>query len=252
MRPLLVKEIRGLHDEVIQRFEPEPLGRVFEPSTVAQVTEMLAGVTETGGTGTLAAVPGFHVAGKTGTAQKQDPITGGYSRDKRIASFIGFLPAEQPRIVVLVVVDEPTTSPYGGVVAAPAFARISAAALAYLGVFTKSAPTMAPAVAVAPEQAREDEQEELSSAAQASKASSEASASLMPDVRGLSLREALRRLAGQGAEVSVQGSGRVRSQKPPPGTSSTTGPVRVSLLLEQDTPGTNLKAPPVVQPSGDH
>jgi cell division protein FtsI (penicillin-binding protein 3) len=256
MKPLLVKEIRGLHDEVIQRFDPEPQGRVFAPATVAQVTDMLTGVSETGGTGTLAAVPGFRVAGKTGTAQKQDPITGGYSRDKRIASFIGFVPAEQPRITVLVTVDEPTTSPYGGVVAAPAFARISGAALAYLGVFSNRAPTMASVAAVAPEQADEDEQEELSGATRAatttvSASSPEAPASLIPDVRGMSLREALRRLAGAGVEVSVQGSGRVRSQKHVPGTGSTTGPTRVSLLLEHDAPGTNLKPPPLVQPSGD-
>ncbi len=253
MRPLLVKEIRGQHDDIIQRFEPEPLGRVFTPSTVAQLTEMLTGVTQTGGTGTLAAVPGFSVAGKTGTAQKQDPIAGGYSRDKRIASFIGFLPAEQPRITVLVTVDEPTTSPYGGVVAAPAFARISAATLAYLGVFAKDASSPAPVVAAAPEQAREDEQEELSGAYRPAKtsvsaASSEAPALPIPDVRGLSLREALRRLAGPGVEVSVQGSGRVRSQKPLPGVSSTTVTTRVSLLLEQDATGMNVKSPPVIRP----
>ena len=256
MKPLLIKEIRGLHDEVIQRFDPEPQGRVFDPTTVAQVTEMLTGVTETGGTGTLAAVPGFQVAGKTGTAQKHDPITGGYSRDKRIASFIGFVPAEQPRITVLVTVDEPTTSPYGGVVAAPAFARISAAALSYLGVFSNSAPTMAPVVAAVPEEAHEDEQEELSGANRSAEAfgsgsSPEASASLTPDVRGMSLREALRRLGGAGVVSSVQGSGRVRSQKPLPGASSTAGPTRTALLLEQDAPGANPKPPTLVQPSGD-
>jgi cell division protein FtsI (penicillin-binding protein 3) len=160
---------------------------------------------------------------------------------------------------VLVTVDEPTTSPYGGVVAAPAFARISAATLSYLGVFGDSAPTKAPVVAAAPEEAHEDEQEELSGANRAAEASVSgsspeapvSSASPIPDVRGMSLREALRRLGGAGAVVSVRGSGRVRTQKPLPGASSTAGPVRVSLLLEQDNPSADAKPPTLIQSSGD-
>ena len=97
---------------------------------------MMEMVTNEGGTGTLAAVPGYRVAGKTGTAQKVDPVTGGYSADKRVASFVGFAPADNPRLVVMVVIDEPQTHVYGGLVAAPVFSRLTGQALRYLGVAT--------------------------------------------------------------------------------------------------------------------
>src|SRR5262249_58931627 len=92
----------------------------------------LEGVVEKEGTAPRAKMAEYRVAGKTGTAQKVDPVAGGYS-DKRIASFAGIVPAEDPRAVILVVIDEPKTDVYGGLVAAPAFKEIAAAAMAYLG-----------------------------------------------------------------------------------------------------------------------
>jgi len=85
------------------------------------------------GTGTLAAVPGYKVAGKTGTAQKPDQY-GGYASGRYVASFIGMVPASSPRLVILVSVDEPQGVIWGGSVAAPAFARIAAYDLQYLEV----------------------------------------------------------------------------------------------------------------------
>jgi cell division protein FtsI (penicillin-binding protein 3) len=85
------------------------------------------------GTGIYAAIPGYQVAGKTGTAQKPDPH-GGYSSDKYVASFVGMVPASRPRLVVLVAVDEPRGAIWGGVVAAPAFAEIGRFDLQYLEV----------------------------------------------------------------------------------------------------------------------
>ena len=85
------------------------------------------------GTGTLAAVPGYKVAGKTGTAQKPDGH-GGYTGGKYVASFVGMVPASRPRLVVLVMVDEPQGAIFGGVVAAPAFAQIAQYDLQYLEV----------------------------------------------------------------------------------------------------------------------
>ena len=87
-----------------------------------------------GGTGQKAALRGYRVAGKTGTAQKVDPETRGYSSDKHVAIFAGFVPAKDPAIVVLVVVDEPKKHYYGGVVAAPAFRRIARETLQYLKI----------------------------------------------------------------------------------------------------------------------
>jgi cell division protein FtsI/penicillin-binding protein 2 len=84
------------------------------------------------GTGTSAAVPGYQVAGKTGTAQKPTPT--GYSDTKYVASFVGFVPASRPRLVILVSVDEPTVAIWGGTVAAPAFQKIAKFDLQYLEV----------------------------------------------------------------------------------------------------------------------
>ena len=99
----------------------------------AQLVSMLKGVTAEGGTGYLAAIPGYQVAGKTGTAQKPD-AHGGYSGAKYVASFVGMVPASKPRLVVLVAVDEPRGAIWGGVVAAPAFQQIAQFDLQYLEV----------------------------------------------------------------------------------------------------------------------
>ena len=107
--------------------------RVMTPQLADTLSTLLRGVVDEGGTGTEAAIPGYLVAGKTGTAQKPDP-TGGYSSSRYVASFVGFVPATDPRLVVLVTVDEPHSSIWGGVVAAPAFQQIAKFALQYLEV----------------------------------------------------------------------------------------------------------------------
>ncbi len=95
---------------------------------------MLKGVLSAGGTAAEAAIPGYDLAGKTGTANKVDADTGEYSRSRYIASFMGFAPVRSPKLLVSVVVDEPQGSIYGGQVAAPAFQKIAAWALPYFGV----------------------------------------------------------------------------------------------------------------------
>jgi cell division protein FtsI/penicillin-binding protein 2 len=110
-------------------------GRRVLPAGVAnQVAKMLQGVLGPGGTASEATIPGYTLAGKTGTAQKPDPINGGYSKYKYVASFIGFAPARNPRLLVAVMVDEPQGAIYGGVVAAPAFQKILSFALPYLKI----------------------------------------------------------------------------------------------------------------------
>jgi cell division protein FtsI/penicillin-binding protein 2 len=96
---------------------------------------MLEGVLAPGGTASEVSIPGYQLAGKTGTASKIDPATGEYSKTAYIASFIGFAPASDPKLLCAVVVDEPQTgSIYGGTVAAPAFGQIMSFALPYMGI----------------------------------------------------------------------------------------------------------------------
>jgi cell division protein FtsI (penicillin-binding protein 3) len=114
---------------------PEPRGRrVIDPHVAAQVRQMLEGVLAPGGTASEVSVPGYQLAGKTGTAQVAE--NGGYSKTKFVASFMGFAPALHPRLLVAVIVDQPQGDIYGGSVAAPAFGQIASFALPYLGVPT--------------------------------------------------------------------------------------------------------------------
>ena len=113
--------------------DPSPARRVVSEKTATDVSRMLEGVLGSGGTAQEAQVPGYKLAGKTGTAEKPDEF-GGYSKTKFVASFIGYAPARNPRLLVAVMVDEPQGEIYGGVVAAPAFEKIVSFALPYLGI----------------------------------------------------------------------------------------------------------------------
>jgi cell division protein FtsI/penicillin-binding protein 2 len=114
---------------------PTPKGRrVISERTSAAVRRMLIGVLGPGGTASGAAIPGYDLAGKTGTAQKVDATTGEYSESRYVASFVGFAPAAKPRLLVSVMVDEPQGDIYGGAVAAPAFKEITSFALNYLRI----------------------------------------------------------------------------------------------------------------------
>lgn len=109
--------------------------RVLSPATAATVRQMLTGVFQAGGTASEVTVPGYELAGKTGTANKVDPATGTYSKTRYVASFVGMAPAKNPGVVIAVVVDEPQSeSIYGGEVAAPAFGKIASAVLPRLGI----------------------------------------------------------------------------------------------------------------------
>jgi cell division protein FtsI (penicillin-binding protein 3) len=134
MKPYLVQKITDIQGRTIRSFLPTPVRQVISPENARHLTRMMTRTLEEGGTGVRAAVQGYKVAGKTGTAQKADPTRGGYSRDKYLASFVGFVPAENPEVVVLVMIDEPCKKHYGGVVAAPVFSHIIRETLRYLKV----------------------------------------------------------------------------------------------------------------------
>jgi cell division protein FtsI (penicillin-binding protein 3) len=126
--PRIVKAVGDTETEV-----PEGK-RILSEETAAQMRTMLEGVLGPGGTASGAAIPGYVLAGKTGTAEKPDPVYGGYSETKFVASFVGFAPAQDPRLLTLVMVDEPVGDIYGGSVAAPAWREIMSFALNYLRI----------------------------------------------------------------------------------------------------------------------
>ncbi len=132
MRPAIVRRIVDAKGLTIQEFVPEVMAKPIREDTARLMQKLLARVTEEGGTGTKARVDGYTVAGKTGTAQK--PVNGHYSDSANIASFMGFLPAENPELAIMIVIDEPQPLHTGGQVAAPIFQEIASQAVRYLDV----------------------------------------------------------------------------------------------------------------------
>lgn len=134
VRPFIVSEIVSPTGEVIKSFSPKVEGRVISQDTAEMVKEILKTVVEEGGTARRAYIKGNLVAGKTGTAQMIDPETRRYSKDKYASSFVGFVPADNPRIALIVIIYEPKGATYGGVVAAPVFKKIIEHSLTYLDI----------------------------------------------------------------------------------------------------------------------
>lgn len=132
MQPYIVKEIRDEYGQLIKAVSPTMIHKVISLDTAARMKRILTGAVEEG-TGKLAKLEDFSIAGKTGTAQKLEP-NGTYSHRKFIASFIGFAPAEDPMIAIAVIVDEPRPSYFGGVVAAPVFKNVAMDVVRYLRV----------------------------------------------------------------------------------------------------------------------
>ena len=134
MTPRIVKSVTTEDGKTISELKPTELRQVISEQTAAQIGRALRGVVSDRGTAAAAAVPGFTIAGKTGTAERVDP-KGGYERDRFVVSFIGYLPADHPEFVGLVVLDDAQTTPelnYGGLVAGPIFSRIAEKAARYL------------------------------------------------------------------------------------------------------------------------
>jgi len=144
MKPLLIKRVVASDGTVLREDKPEKLGNPITPSAARRMQKLLARVTEEGGTGTKAAVEGYRVGGKTGTAQKIKPAAegGGYYSKNFTSSFVGFLPVENPEIGIIVVADDPGTytesgrkiNYYGGTVCGPAFKEIAGFAVRYLRI----------------------------------------------------------------------------------------------------------------------
>ncbi len=136
MRPYAVQAITDHYGRLIRSFGPKRIRRAISEKTAGTLTRIMQTVITDGGTGVNAALDGYSVCGKTGTAQKIDE-NGRYSNEKYVASFVGFAPVENPKIAVLVVVDEPQKEHYGSSVAAPAFKTIAQKTLDYMNIAPK-------------------------------------------------------------------------------------------------------------------
>jgi len=133
MKPFIVQSITNENGRILKRTAPEIIGRATSPEVASTVKRIMQTVVTEGGTGTSAFLDGYTVCGKTGTAQKTDE-SGTYARGKYISSFLGFAPADNPRLVILVVIDEPVGAHYGGTVAGPAFQNIAHETLQHLNI----------------------------------------------------------------------------------------------------------------------
>ncbi len=214
MKPYMVEKITNEKDEVSQFFQPEVVRRVISEETAKKVTALLKTTTEKGGTGEEAVPAGFEVAGKTGTAQKVEPVRGGYSDDRFSSGFMGFGPADDPRLVLLIVIDEPRTESHGGVVAAPVFKAIMEKVLPYLNVMPKGTLV----VKKGSDSARHPETSGTETLIDEVRVGKGVERVMMPDLSGLSMRNALSRIEGKGLIIKVSGNGKVVEQTPKAGT----------------------------------
>jgi cell division protein FtsI (penicillin-binding protein 3) len=215
MKPYIVKRVEEASGEIVREYSPVAERKVIEPETADRVMNLLREVVISG-TGKKAKVEGFEIAGKTGTAQKVD-ASGRYSMIDHVASFVGFIPASRPALVVLVSLDTPKGDHNeGGDVAAPLFARIANEAVRLLAIPPDDPSRNLRLVTYSPET--------IATTTFAAERPHEPAKvfsddpRIMPDLRGFSLREAALTAARRGLAVEVHGSGVVASQSPLPGT----------------------------------
>ena len=265
MQPRLVNARRA-PGESWRPTRPELVHRVVSERTAETVLTMMEAVVGPTGTGRRAALRGVRVAGKTGTAQKFDPVAGHYSDDNYVAWFIGVAPADAPRIVIVAALDEPRRPNHtGGSAAAPLFASVAAAQLARFGILTepirapqRSAPfpttrTASAAAVSKPEAHRRRSATKTVPPGPAKTAMKKPPAPLatpssvdrelvsldgrllLPDLRGLTVAEVQAVARSAGIAVIIEGKGRAVSQEPPPGTIVVTRSARIRVRFEPAT-----------------
>lgn len=196
--------------------------RIISEKTAQTVMTMLQNVVDGDGTGSRARINGIRVAGKTGTAQKASAVKNTGYGEGRMASFAGIVPADKPRYVIIVMLDEPSTTTYGGVLAAPVFQKVASRTLAYGGylpdvVFAQE--NTATAVS-AKNQGKDQNKNKDSKNAKDKKPEVIHAENCMPNVEGMSVRRAMETLAPYGIVPEVRGDGQIiAKQEPAPGTS---------------------------------
>ena len=231
MRPRLTLSIRNERGERVKEYAPSG-HRVLSEAAAERMLQLMRAVVEPGGTGEAAALERYTVAGKTGTAQKVDPVTRLYATDRWVSSFIGLVPAVKPRLVIAVVVNEPGGDKhYGGEVAGPVFKRIAERALAYLGVKPdRPAPDptrrRAPAPVLAGSEAGFVDEENAPPLPGEGGPDGDV---LVPDFTGMSMVEALAAARRADLKLELEGSGRAVGQSPGPGPAARQTLCRVSF-----------------------
>lgn len=203
LKPYLVKYISSPEGKVIEKNEPQIKRKVISSSTSQKIRELLRKVVE-GGTGMKAKVEGYSLGGKTGTAQIPAPDKRGYLANKYIASFIGFAPADSPRIAGIVIIKEPAGVYWGGEIAAPLFGRILRRVLPYLNILPSKSLLR---VAKGEYPFKNEEKRTFSS-------------QVMPDLSKLTMREVIKifsRIKDKDLQIYFSGSGILVSQYPLPG-----------------------------------
>ena len=221
---------------------PKIVRRTISADTAALMTNIMEGVVDAEkGTARVARIPGFTIAGKTGTASKL--VNGHYSHSEYNASFVGFLPSRSPAVAIIVVIDSPhgPNKYFGGTVAAPIFKRIAEPALRYLGV----GPTINPAAPILV--ARRDEGPTAASDTATGdpvvRLIADGVPGTLPDLRGMSAREAMRALVKLGLNAHILGDGVVVSQEPAPGMPLEPGSL-CRLTLERSPKRAGRAGPP--------
>jgi cell division protein FtsI (penicillin-binding protein 3) len=234
--PRLVKELRTFEGDLIREYPVGPRKKVMEKKTALIVQQMLSGVATDEGTAPKAAIPGFTVIGKTGTAQK--PVPGkGYRSGKYMSSFVGFVKGVSPNYVVYVMIDEPKFPYFGGETAAPIFRRVMTAALAREGIAPDSnliQLSLSTTKKKEPAHKVEDKVRTTAAAPVVPTALVKADEDwLMPDLKGLTAHDVMDLFSGKDLRLQVRGAGLVKAQLPAAGALIKRGE-NVAVRLERE------------------
>jgi cell division protein FtsI (penicillin-binding protein 3) len=201
-----VKEVRDPGGKVIQKTEPRVVRKVLSPDAARLSSRILENTVGETGTGFAASISGYRVAGKTGTAQKVDPGTKRYSLKNYIALFVGFAPADRPRMLMLVMVDEPERNKYGGLAAAPVFREV--------GAWTMNRLQINPDMKLV---RKEEGRDESARKGPVRVVVTQQGPGLLPDFKGRTMREVLKAGRSLGLAVLPEGTGLAFTQEPAPG-----------------------------------
>jgi cell division protein FtsI (penicillin-binding protein 3) len=217
MRPYIVRGIVDKHGQVVKKFDPTPVRQVISPQTARRVSALMTDVVGApDGTGKNARIAHVNVAGKTGTAQKFDFARRVYSSERVRTSFMGFFPAEDPQVAILVILDEPQRDKWGGVASAPVFRNIAEQILTCFKTHIRDNPIYEQEHHVDPTMKIRRVAAEPVMGAPGS-VGDHPEESVMPDFRGMTIRDALRTARERGIELRVAGNGWAVNQAPAPG-----------------------------------